>query len=512
MSQIMRSTNNYAIREAINMQKFHALGIVLATLLAASMPLQARETQILACSYYDKLDNSANSSFFHRGLPWVWAKGLEGENIYAEGQKVDGFFEISALTGSQLLGTYENSTKSARALCAQALIEAFPDNFQNKVVMNMMVKSSFLSFNHSPPLFPNLTPEKNPQEIRKIIIFGDSLSDQDNMKSWIRVLPGPPYFGGRFTNGPNWVDFLHLETGVAIQNWAVGGAITRTLENEEHRLSTLMAGSVEDEINNFKEVVGEGKSISNPNTTLFIVWAGGNDYLSKLFSEKEINAFVDEPNNPKWGSNLTTKKVTNNIINHLENLYAMGGRKFVVVNMPDLGSLPQALYLEHYHYEKNDKNKLLKLSRRLSQITLQHNQELVTRVEAFKKEYPDVQIIYGDTYTGLRNVVLSRHYLNPSRYFSYQLDPDFIIELRGGKRPVQIHRACFTGSIWGINLCSTTCANPERNLFWDKIHPTSFGHCLVALNLQKRLHINNLMSAPEANNYFQRCQPTLVVN
>jgi len=498
------------------MQKYLPIGIVLATALAISTSLQAWETQILACSYYDKLDSSANSSLWHPGLPWLWAKGTKGEKIYAKGEKIDGFFQVAQLSGceddcpeKQPVSEYENSTKSARNLCERALAEAFPNDFHNKVVMNMMVKSSFLSFNHSPVLFHDAKAE-NPDEINKIIIFGDSLSDQDNMKSWIRILPGPPYFGGRFTNGPNWVDFLHLETNVAIQNWAVGGAITRLLD-DDHRFSTKLAGSVEDEINRFKEVVGKEKHISDPKGTLFVVWAGGNDYLSKLFSEEDINTFIDEPDAPN-GSNAITKKVTDNIINHLESLYKIGARKFVVANMPDLGSVPQILHLENYKYTKsNHDNKISRLSRRLSRITLQHNKALSARIKDFVKENTEAQIIYGDTYRGLRNIVLSRHYLNPTRFFSYELDPDFIIELKSNKRPVQIHRACFTGSIWSSNICSTVCSTPERNLFWDRIHPTSFGHCLIALNLQKRLNLNNLMQAPVANNYFQRCRPDLVI-
>lgn len=504
MSQNELLIRNNAIREAI-MQKTYITGIIIATMLGASMPIQALEQQLLACSYYDKSDDSFNSSFWHPGLPWIWATGIEGEKIYAEGQKIDGFFEVSALTGARSLGKYENSTKAARVLCTQALAEAFPDNFQNKIVMNMMVKSSFLSINHAPPLFPDLG-----AQIKKINIFGDSLSDQDNMKSWIRVLPGPPYFGGRFTNGPNWVDYLHLETGVAIQNWAVGGAITRIFEDQEQKLSTKMAGSVEDEINRFKQVVGDGNSIKDPDSTLFIIWAGGNDYLSKIFSPQEINIFINEPDNPTQGSDIIIKKVINNIINHVKNLYDIGGRKFVVMNMPDLGSVPQLLELDYYKHEKTNKNKLLRLSRRLSRITRHHNRELVARIEGFVKENPEAEIIYGDTFTGLRNVFLSRHYLNPARYFSYQLDPNFIIELSSAKKTVQIHRACFSGSIWSPNIWSSICATPQHTLFWDKIHPTSFGHCLIALNLQKRLHFNNLMSVPEANNYFMRCQPGLL--
>jgi hypothetical protein len=40
------------------------------------------------------------------------------------------------------------------------------------------------------------------------VVFGDSLSDNGNTFA-VSGFPGIPYFDGRYSNGPNWVDYFH---------------------------------------------------------------------------------------------------------------------------------------------------------------------------------------------------------------------------------------------------------------------------------------------------------------
>jgi phospholipase/lecithinase/hemolysin len=70
----------------------------------------------------------------------------------------------------------------------------------------------------------------------QIIAFGDSLSDTGNDLISFGS-PQPPYFQGRFSNGPNWIDQLAAKLGVADPqpsqaggtNYAYGGATTGTI-------------------------------------------------------------------------------------------------------------------------------------------------------------------------------------------------------------------------------------------------------------------------------------------
>ena len=64
--------------------------------------------------------------------------------------------------------------------------------------------------------------------------FGDSLSDTGNVYlATGGTLPGTPYFPGRFSNGPIWIDYLARSLGLPITpslaggtNFAYGGADT----------------------------------------------------------------------------------------------------------------------------------------------------------------------------------------------------------------------------------------------------------------------------------------------
>ena len=46
--------------------------------------------------------------------------------------------------------------------------------------------------------------------LHNVVVFGDSLSDNGNLYELMRhqLPPSPPYFEGRFSNGPVWIEHL----------------------------------------------------------------------------------------------------------------------------------------------------------------------------------------------------------------------------------------------------------------------------------------------------------------
>ena len=83
-------------------------------------------------------------------------------------------------------------------------------------------------------------------KFRRLVVFGDSLSDNGN-SLFLFSLPQPLYYSGRWSNGPNWVDYFpsvadHFPTVAAHfpdpdsrngTNFAVGGAISADLLESE---------------------------------------------------------------------------------------------------------------------------------------------------------------------------------------------------------------------------------------------------------------------------------------
>src|SRR5687768_12602152 len=75
----------------------------------------------------------------------------------------------------------------------------------------------------------------NADTIDKIVVFGDSLSDNGNFytlssrlhraDSNVPIVPAsPPYASGRFSNGEVWVEDLAKSLHVPLEDYAYGGA------------------------------------------------------------------------------------------------------------------------------------------------------------------------------------------------------------------------------------------------------------------------------------------------
>ena len=61
-----------------------------------------------------------------------------------------------------------------------------------------------------------------------VISYGDSLSDNGNLYALTGQPPSPPYYMGRFSNGPVTVEQLAGSLGSPLLDFAYGGATTGT--------------------------------------------------------------------------------------------------------------------------------------------------------------------------------------------------------------------------------------------------------------------------------------------
>lgn len=183
------------------------------------------------------------------------------------------------------------------------------------------------------------------QEINELYVFGDSLSDTGNIfKATNGVYPpSPPYFQGRYSNGPVWVEHLSSKLGLNNTkniNFACGGA-------------TTISGSLNGVPGTLAQVYSYTKSQQklNPNA-LYIVWAGANDYL---FGATNTNAAIA------------------NLSNAVQSLLTAGAKTILVANLPDLGKIP-ATY--------NTFN-----SSNLSAVTNLHNSELMKSIDSLQQKF-----------------------------------------------------------------------------------------------------------------------------
>ncbi len=160
----------------------------------------------------------------------------------------------------------------------------------------------------------------------QLVVFGDSLSDNGNLYAASGGTDplSPPYYNGRFSNGPVWSDVVQSRTGVTVQNYAYGGATSGT-DNVASSFPGQYPG-LQQQIQSFALA---NAAVADPNA-LYVVWAGSNDFI-----------FLDPGAGPAAVAALVEEVITN-IIVAVGSLKAMGAQNIVVGMLPDLGLTPRA--------------------------------------------------------------------------------------------------------------------------------------------------------------------------
>lgn len=159
------------------------------------------------------------------------------------------------------------------------------------------------------------------EPVERIVSFGDSLTDTGNMHTASRqalefvpkgkTLPSASWFAGRFSNGPTWVEYLAFRNGLALTNWAVGGAQTRDAQ------FGLIHG-IGRQIKSFFEHM-DSETDYDPSRTLFTFMVAGNDFV----------------NDSKYATQIVQEQRES-----LMQLVRHGARKVLVVNLPDVTRAP----------------------------------------------------------------------------------------------------------------------------------------------------------------------------
>jgi phospholipase/lecithinase/hemolysin len=159
-----------------------------------------------------------------------------------------------------------------------------------------------------------------------ILAFGDSLSDNGIYGQYadaVNINPSDSYGFYRFSNGPNWVEYLagpsHLN--VSLLDLAYGGATT----SWDNPAAGLSITGLQWQVAAYKVVFGN--SISS--NTLVTLWAGGND----MFQGRPADTAAD------------------NIKLAIQNLILIGGQEFLVPNLPYDNTDPYKLWKQAFDIE-----------------------------------------------------------------------------------------------------------------------------------------------------------------
>ena len=169
-----------------------------------------------------------------------------------------------------------------------------------------------------------LTAVANAGDYAAIIVYGDSFSDNGNLFADLGI-PQPPYWNGRYSNGPVAVERLSSCLGVPLLDEAWGGATTGVGDVVDNGTTTTlgyddlpgMTTSYNATINSFPP--------GQVGASLVIVWGGINDFATNGLTT------------------LTADHAVSDILALVTALQAKGAKHILVPGIPDLGFAP--LYL-----------------------------------------------------------------------------------------------------------------------------------------------------------------------
>lgn len=295
--------------------------------------------------------------------------------------------------------------------------------------------------------------------LENIVVFGDSLSDNGNLYEYMhRQLPAsPPYYKGRFSNGPIWVEKLAHSyfpdaTRDHLLDYAFGGAGISENPDDDDVLFTLKR-----EVQTYL-LAHQDKA--NPNS-LFIVWIGANNYLA-IPALDNIEAI--------------TAEVNEGIQHGLERLVQAGAKHILILNLPDLGKAPVA--------------RLFSAETLLTEYTQKHNTKLLALFDDLRQRYPSIQWLYYDTNNALNKILE-----NPVQYgFTNIRDTCYEVGADIFKNKNQ-HAILDMASRVMNHSSQKKC---DGYVFFDPVHPTSKVHQLVAMNIRELLDQEDLNLIPSS--------------
>lgn len=268
----------------------------------------------------------------------------------------------------------------------------------------------------------------------KIIAFGDSLSDHSGLQRYIGAYdPVSNPYGALTTwsNGDVWLDYLKTDLNVELDDRAIAGAMTEGHEDSTIQ-SMIDAGRLPDlGFDGQIDMFIASHPVFDPATTLFAMWIGGNDLLE--FSRGESKYTTPD---------ALIVGATAVVTQDMEKLYAEGARKFLILNLPDIGMAPAFV------------NSSTQVKSAATLMSSMYNQMLWSRVDQFVSAHSDVTVIKFDIFSYINSQLASGVFPNTTgTYVKYD---------ENGNRTSEYNEPA------------------SDYFFWDKIHPTTKAHGLLA--------------------------------
>ena len=280
--------------------------------------------------------------------------------------------------------------------------------------------------------------------IKSIVVFGDSLSDSGNVPLWAvdhpvdpdLLYPSPPYYMGRGSNGPVWVEILAGAYGMSVAPGLAGGS------NFAFAGAESGTGLSDQDSPNFRAQIRlwnralQNETIRPPMPwQLFVVWFGPNDMLRYLVDTAMAGQLPT-----REGIDQTVTDAATQIAQGILSIHEKEGRLFLVPNMPPLHLTPWGLTQQ------------APLPAVLESMTNGFNTALERVLVRLENAHKDLTIIRLDTHAFMMDLIMYPENYGIGQSFLPALD------------------------------ISAGVLNGDPNVFlsWDGFHPTAVVHALLA--------------------------------
>jgi len=462
----------------------------------ADVPASERPWRV-RCSWVIPATGAPGDPPGPRDSGWAWATDAMGRRLVVDGRLEDGFLSVDGLRAEsddddRDVVTVPLSAGTLADACAIAARHAREDADPVVYAIAAAREGEGVPVTMAFPFDPNGPP------VTRVVIFGDSLSDPGNLKDRLMVFPLSPYWLGRFSNGPNWADWFARNTGLAVQNHAFGGAVAVShpevpaadiIAAIQQHGQLLLTGSVETYVNDYLARDLENGTVQRPWDTVFVIWAGANDYLSKEPFTGDIGTLLDTPSRAAGYTRVADETVAA-LGGQIRRLYAAGARRFMVVTLPDLGRTPAVWHNESYQPADVDDDNARRalLSRKLSELTAYHNAGVEREVVALRPELPGARIVVVEATPIIARMLGGQPPDGGRGRFDYgfELEP-LERDLPASPHSILLQDRCYNGGYLGTSDPNNVCRNASRALFWDSVHPTTFTHCWIAWFIQAQM-------------------------
>lgn len=277
------------------------------------------------------------------------------------------------------------------------------------------------------------------ESYNRVYVFGDSLSDSGNVALLVGDLPDPPFFNNHISNGLTAVEVfaaglgltadasLHLIGPAVGTNYAVAGA--RAAGTSAIDLSTQVV----------LFLANSGGSAAAD--SLYVFFIGGND----------VRDARDVPD-PALADGVIDAAVTAELA-QVQALIASGAHDIVVMNVPDIGSIPESGIIAALTGDTTVRERTTRLTRRYNK-GLRRQLKKLDRAGA-----ADIEVF------------------NTFKVFNE------VIEEAASNGFTNTTDACFSSISFSFNPGCNFGANFPAYIFFDEIHPTARVHAMIGQKL-----------------------------